>query len=62
MPRMHSICECDVIGAPSIFKLTRRAAALAKLLPIFALSCPRKSKRRAEGKCHAKTMKNKKSW
>ncbi len=29
-----------MIGVSSIFKLTRRAAALAKLLPIFALSCP----------------------
>ncbi len=28
-----------MIGAPSIFKLTRIAAALARLLPTFALSC-----------------------
>ena len=35
----------DVIGVSSIFKLTHRAAALAKLLPIFALSCPRKAAR-----------------
>ena len=33
------------VGAPSILRLTRRAAALAKLLPIFALSCPRKAAR-----------------
>ena len=39
------VCERDVIGAPSIFKLTHRAAALDKLLPIFALSCPRKAAR-----------------
>ena len=32
-----------MIGAPSIFKLTRRVAVLTKLLPIFALSCPRKA-------------------
>ena len=42
----HSaICECDVIGAPSIFKLTRIAAALARLLPTFAVSCVRKAAR-----------------
>ncbi len=29
-----------MIGAPSIFKLTHRAVALAKLLPIFDLRCP----------------------
>ena len=34
-----------MIGAPSIFKLTHRAAVLTKLLPIFALSCPRKAAR-----------------
>jgi hypothetical protein len=34
-----------VIGSPSLFKLTHRAAALAKVLPIFALSCPRKAAR-----------------
>ena len=28
-----------MIGAPSIFKLTRIAAALARLLPTFAVSC-----------------------
>ena len=33
-----------MIGAPSIFKLTHRASALAKVLPIFVLSCPRKIK------------------
>ena len=39
------VCERDVMGAPSIFKLTRRAADLAKLLPIFDLSCPRETTR-----------------
>ena len=34
-----------MIGAPSILKLTRRAAALARVLPTFALSCERKTAR-----------------
>ena len=34
-----------MIGAPSIFKLTRIAAALARLLPTFAVSCVRKAAR-----------------
>ena len=34
-----------MIGAPSIFKLTRRAAALARVLPTFALNCERKAAR-----------------
>ncbi len=39
------VCERDVIGVSSIFKLTHRAAALPKILPIFTLSCPRKAAR-----------------
>ena len=41
----RDVCECDgwvcvleVIGAPSIFKLIRKAAALVRVLPTFALS------------------------
>ena len=34
-----------MIGAPSIFKLTRRAAALARVLSTFALICERKTAR-----------------
>ena len=34
----------DVIGAPSIFKLTRRAAALARVLPTFALKLREKGR------------------
>jgi hypothetical protein len=37
------VCVRDVIGAPSIFKLTRRAAALARVLLTLALSCERKT-------------------
>ena len=36
------ICERDVIGAPSIFKLTHRASTLVRVLPTFVLSCERK--------------------
>ena len=38
-------CDLEDIGAPSTFKLTHRAATLSKLLPIFDLSCPRKTAR-----------------
>ena len=34
-----TVCVLDVIGAPSIFRLTRKAAALARMSPTFALSC-----------------------
>ena len=37
------VCERDVIGAPSIFKFTRIAAALARVVPILDLSCARKA-------------------
>ena len=39
------VCERDVICAPSIFKFTRIAAALARVLPILDLSCARKAPR-----------------
>jgi hypothetical protein len=44
--KRRDVCECDgrvcvleVIGAPSIFKLIRKAAALTRVLPTFAFSC-----------------------
>ena len=40
------MCERDVIGAPSIFKFTRIAAALARVVPILDLSCARKTPRK----------------
>ena len=35
----------DVIGVSSIFKLTHRTAALARVLPTFVLSVERKDSR-----------------
>ena len=35
------VCVLDVIGVPSILRLTRKAAALARLLPTFPLSYTR---------------------
>ncbi len=39
------VCERDVIGAPSIFKLTHRDVSLARVLPTFALNYERKTAR-----------------
>ena len=39
-------CALDVIGAPSILRLTRKAAALARVLPTLLLSCARNAARR----------------
>ena len=39
------VCEIEAIGAPSIFRFIRIAAALARVLPIFDLSCERKAAR-----------------
>ena len=38
-------CVRDVIGDPSIFKLTHRAAALARVLPTFERNCERNAAR-----------------
>ena len=40
------IISLEAIGAPSIFKLIRRAAALARMCPTFDLSCEEDSTRR----------------
>ena len=49
----REVCECDVcvcdleaIGAPSIFDVIRRAAALARMLPTLDLSCEENAARR----------------
>ena len=34
-----SVCVLEVIGAPSMLRLTRKAAALARVRPTFAFSC-----------------------
>ena len=64
------MCDLQAIGAPSIFKLIRNAAALARMCPTLDLSCEENTsyrcffsaeqkKARAEGrKCHAKTIMN----
>ena len=39
------VCVRDVIGAPSIFKLTHRTAVLTRVLPTFTLSYKRKAAR-----------------
>ncbi len=33
------MCDLKATGAPSIFKLIRKAAALARMVPTLALSC-----------------------
>ena len=33
------MCVLEVIGAPSIFKLIRKATALTTVLPTFAFNC-----------------------
>ena len=33
------MCDPEAIGAPSIFSVIRRAAALANTRPVFAVSC-----------------------
>ncbi len=33
------MCDLDVTGVPSIFSVIRSAAALARMLPTFDLSC-----------------------
>ena len=42
------VCDLDVIGASSMFRLIRNssAAALARMLPIFDLSCEENAARR----------------
>jgi hypothetical protein len=40
-----------VIGAPSIFKLIRKAAALARVMPTFVFSCA-ETPRGGSGKVH----------
>ncbi len=49
----REVCECDglvcdrgVKGAPSIFKVIRSAAALARMFPILDLSCEENAARR----------------
>ena len=36
---MMGECDLDATGAPSIFNIIRSAAALARMLPTFDLSC-----------------------
>ena len=40
------VCVLDVIGSSSILRLTRKAAALARVLPTLLLSCARNAARR----------------
>ena len=40
------VCVLDVIGAPSILRLTRKTTDLATVLPTFLLSCARNAERR----------------
>ena len=40
------MCDLDATGAPSILRLIRRAAALARMLPILDLSCEENAARR----------------
>ena len=40
------MCDLKAIGALSIFKLIRKAAALARMLPTFDLSCEENAARR----------------
>jgi hypothetical protein len=35
------MCVLEVIGAPSMLRLTRKAAALARVLPTFAFAAQR---------------------
>jgi hypothetical protein len=39
-------CDLEAIGAPSIFKLIRKAAALARMFPTFDRSCEKNAARR----------------
>ena len=43
---VKGMCDLEAIGAPSIFKLIRRAAALARTCPTFDLSCEENAARR----------------
>jgi hypothetical protein len=40
----------EVIGAPSMLRLTRKAAALARVLPTFALSCEENAREESTAK------------
>ena len=40
------MCDLEAIVAPSIFELTLKAAALARMLPTLALSCEENAARR----------------
>ena len=49
----REVCECDgwvcvleVIGVPSMLRLTRKSPVLARVLPTFALSCEENAARR----------------
>ena len=41
-----SVCVLEVIGAPSMLRLTHKAAALARVLPTFAFRCAENAARR----------------
>jgi hypothetical protein len=40
------VCDLEAIGPSSMFKLIRKAAALARMLPTLALSCEENNARR----------------
>ena len=46
------MCDLDATGAPSIFNVIRTAAALARMLPTFDLSCEENAALENETSCN----------